>query len=193
MTREDGTIQIRSFRNCFRLERRIHKIDRWRIPVPFGIPLRGLGYALAVAFAVLVLGRLPVTGLVLGALPSLVRFVVLPIAAAYVLARWELDGRPAHAVLRSWALMRIRPTRIVGWRRAEPLGPVTLGQVAIAPDERGAVLRTGVIEGPARVVVRYPFKPSPRGRTLRIVPEPGGPRWRGTEIALRAGQRLLVR
>ena len=31
---------IRSYRVCFSLERRIYKIDRWRLPVPWGVPLR---------------------------------------------------------------------------------------------------------------------------------------------------------
>ena len=33
MSAQPGPIQIRSFRVCFQLERRLHKIDRWRIPV----------------------------------------------------------------------------------------------------------------------------------------------------------------
>ena len=62
-------LQIRSFRVCFKLERRIHKIDRWRLPLPFGVPLRGIGYA-AAAFVVLgMLAQLPVAGALLGALP----------------------------------------------------------------------------------------------------------------------------
>lgn len=105
MTRDDGTIQIRSYRNCFKLERRIHKIDHWRIPLPFGIPLRGLGYAVATALAMLVLGSVPLLGLALTPVTPVVRFVVVPGALAYVLTRWELDGRPAHATLRSWVLM----------------------------------------------------------------------------------------
>lgn len=191
--RDEGSIQIRSFRNCFKLERRIHKIDRWRIPLPFGIPLRGLGYAVAAALAMLVLGRVPLLGIALRALAPVVRFVVLPVALAYVLTRWELDGRPAHALVRSWALMRLRPRRLVAWRPASLPGTVELGAVAIAPDERGARLRPAVICGPARVLVRYPFRASKRGRTLAIDPEPGAPRWRGKEIRLREGQRALIR
>ncbi len=33
--------------SCFDLERRLHKIDRWRVPLPYGLPLRSLGYFVA--------------------------------------------------------------------------------------------------------------------------------------------------
>jgi hypothetical protein len=41
---DEDSLPIRSYRLYFELERRIHKIDRWRIPVPYGVPLRGLAY-----------------------------------------------------------------------------------------------------------------------------------------------------
>src|ERR1700733_7052882 len=113
---DDGHIQIRSFRNCFRVERRIHKVDRWRIPLPFGLPLRGLAYGAVAELTLLTLDRLPVAGVVVSAVPAAARYVVLPVAFAYMLTQWALDGRPAHAVLRSWVLMRLRPRRVASWR-----------------------------------------------------------------------------
>jgi hypothetical protein len=190
---DDGRIPIRSFRNCFKLERRIHKIDRWRIPVPFGIPLRGLGYALAAEVAVLVLWRLPVAGIAVGALRPELRFLVLPLGLAFVLTRWEIDGRPAHATLRSWTAMRLRPARLCAWRSAPPPGPVAFGPVTVAPDDRCARLRPAVIRGPAHVLVRYPFRAQERWRTLQLEPEPGPPRWRGKEITVGRGQRVVIR
>ncbi len=193
MTRDDGTIQIRSYRNCFKLERRIHKIDHWRIPLPFGIPLRGLGYAVATALAMLVLGSVPLLGLALTPVTPVVRFVVVPVALGYVLTRWELDGRPAHAMLRSWVLMGLRPRRLVAWRPTQTPGQVELAAVTLAPDELSARLRPAAIRGPARVLIRYPFHAHARGRTLMIDPERGAPRWRGKEIRLGEGQRALIR
>ena len=49
MRREESDIQLRSFRVCFQLERRLHRIDRFRLPFPYGLPLRGLGYVLEAA------------------------------------------------------------------------------------------------------------------------------------------------
>lgn len=190
---DDGTIPVRSFRNCFKLERRIHKIDRWQIPVPFGIPLRGAGYAIGTALAMLILGRVPGVGRAIDGMSPELRFVVLPLGLAYLLTRWEIDGRPAHAVLRSLVLMRVRPARLVAWRAVPAPGPVALGPITIAPDDRGARLRPGVVHGPAHVLIRYPFQAHQRWRKLRIEAEPGPPCWRGKEIAIGRGQRMVIR
>ena len=41
---------IRSYRRVFEVDRRIYRVDRWALPVPGGVPLRGVGYfAAAVA------------------------------------------------------------------------------------------------------------------------------------------------
>jgi hypothetical protein len=189
---DESTVQIRSFRNCFKLERRIHKIDRWRVPLPFGVPLRSIGYALGAMLTMVILGRVPVLGIAIGSMNPVLRFGVLPIASAYALTCWEIDGRPAHALLRSWTAMRLRPTRVVAWRGAPAPGPVTLASVTLAPDDRSARLRPAVIDGPARVLIRYPFRAHQRGRTLTIEPEAGPPRWRGSEVAVGRGQRLKI-
>src|SRR5215213_3634989 len=88
-------ITIRSYRVVFRLERRLHKVDRWRIPVPYGLQLRGVAYFAAVLAAVVLVGRLPAAGELLAVLPAPLRFVVGPIAVAFALTRLSPDGRAA--------------------------------------------------------------------------------------------------
>jgi hypothetical protein len=188
----DSQIQIRSFTNCFKLERRIHKIDRWRMPLPFGIPLRGIGYAVGIELAVVVLTSLPVTDLVLRRLAAPVRFGVLPIVLAFVLASWEVDGRPAHAALRSWVGWMLTPSRVTAWRPTAQCGLVHLAQVTVAHDDHGARVRPSSIAGPARVLMRYPFKARAARRTLVVTSEPGEPCWRGKEIVLKHGQRMVI-
>lgn len=56
----DDKITLRSYRLAFELERRLHRIDRFRIPVPYGVPLAGLGYAAIIAIGLLVLSGVPV-------------------------------------------------------------------------------------------------------------------------------------
>lgn len=52
---------VRSYQRIFRPERRIYQVEGHRLPVPGGVPLRWVGYALAVLVAVIVLsGRSPV-------------------------------------------------------------------------------------------------------------------------------------
>lgn len=191
---EDGRIQIRSFRVVFELERRLHKIDRWRIPVPYGVPLRGIAYALGALCALLAAQQLPLFGELLRALPPPIRLVVSPVAIAYVLTRLRLDGRPAHAALLALARSRITEGTLSGFRRSLPPGSaVTLGELAIVADERSARYRRAVISGPANVVLRYPARASARGRNLEVRQASGRPLLRGKAVEVRAGQRLLLR
>jgi hypothetical protein len=190
---KSAAIAIRSFRLCFKLDRRIHKIDRWRIPLPFGVPLRGVGYAVGLLVAVLMVRRVPLLGDLFGAMPVPLRFVVLPIGGAYLLNQWEFDGRSAHATAFAWSRMQLSPRRIAAFRRAPRTGVVRLADVTLVSDEQSARMRPAVIEGPAEVVLRYPFSSRSRGRTLEITPEPGPPRWRGKQIRLQSDQRVVVR
>lgn len=193
MSDDDHTITIRSFRNCFKLERRIHKIDRWQIPLPFGIPVRSIGYAIGAELALLMLAALPGIGQALHATGIEVRVIVLPLLIAWAMTTWQIDGRPAHATLRSLIKMRAQPARLAAWRTAPAPGLVSLGDVTIAPDERVARWRPAVIEGPARVLFRYPFQIRRRRGALELTPESGPAQWRGKEIAIGRGGRLVIK
>ena len=75
---------IRSYRRVFEVDRRIYRIDRWTLPVPGGVPLRGLGYFVAAVLAVIVCGRLPAVGVLVDALSPPLRYGVLPLMVAVV-------------------------------------------------------------------------------------------------------------
>ena len=191
---DEGRITIRSYRVCFTLERRIHKIDRWRIPVPFGVPLRGLGYAAGAALLMLALERLPGIGLAVGALHPALRFVALPVCIAFVLCRWEIDGRPAHVGLISMARFHLGPRRLIGFRAAPRTeNVVRLRDVLVAPDESGSRLRRGTVRGPATVVLRYPFRARTGGGAMHITHQEGAAQWRGKQVSLTPGQRMVLR
>jgi hypothetical protein len=191
---DDGRLPIRSYRVCFSLERRIHRIDRWRLPIPFGVPLRGIGYGAALLLAMLLLGRLPGVGPVFSQIHPALRLVIVPGCGGYLLYRWEIDGRPAHIALASMVRLHLRPRRIMAFRPMPATGSVVhLGDVPVAPDESMARLRRGAVRGPATVLLRYPFKPRAAGSTLRIADEPGEARWRGRQVTLRDDQRMVTR
>jgi hypothetical protein len=189
----DRDLVIRSFRLCFDMERRIHRIDRWRIPVPYGVPLRGVAYGAAALAAVLLLQRLPVTGELLGVLHPALRFLILPIAVACALTRLRVDGRPAHAAALAWLRWRLEPWKLTAFRAAERPGVRLLGDLAIAADDGSAVYRRCVIRGPATVTARHPARARARARKLELRQAGGGPLWRGKRIRLAEGQRLVVR
>ena len=76
---------IRSYPRIFRPERRIYQLEGRTLPVPGGVPLRGLGYAIAALVAVLALGS-----------DSATIAVLLALAAA--LAGLAVSGRAGAAL-----------------------------------------------------------------------------------------------
>jgi hypothetical protein len=155
---------------------------------------RLLVYGLVAEVVMVLLAFIPLPLATSTALATGLRFVVVPASLACVLARWMIEGRPAHAVVRSWVAFRLRPARLVAWRPAPlPMAPVGLGPIRIVSDERGARLRPAVISGPARLVVRCPTVERHRRRTIYLSPQPGPCSWRGKEIHLVSGQRVVIR
>jgi hypothetical protein len=77
---------IRSYQRIFRPDRRIYSIEGHPLPVPGGIPLRWLGYAVATLLAVIVLAS-----------QSLVIAIVVGLALALV--GLSLGGKPAAVTL----------------------------------------------------------------------------------------------
>src|SRR3954447_17858064 len=100
---DSGKVVIRSFRLVFdRGYRRLFKIDRYRLPFAYGLPILGILYAALVPVALLLVARLPVAGPALAALPPPIHWVALPIGLAMVMLQWRPDGLKPHAALRAW-------------------------------------------------------------------------------------------
>jgi hypothetical protein len=180
---------IRSYRLVFRRRWRIFRLQGWRIPLPGGIELRLIGYWLAALALVLLLGRLPLLGAVSGLLPRSLRLVALPLAAAWGLSRWELDGRPPHRVLLGLARWRLRARSLAGLRPCPPPGAflAPLDIVYLGPDLGASRHPRGRIEGPARLLLRYPLAAERRGRKWLLRPLGRGPLHRGKTIEIPSG------
>src|SRR3954447_26503353 len=76
LTSMDERLVIRSYRRVFEVDRRIYRVDRWALPVPGGVPLRGLGYFIATLLLVVVGGRLPGLATLLELLSAPLRYIV---------------------------------------------------------------------------------------------------------------------
>ncbi len=189
----DDELRIPSFRVCFDFERRIHHVDRWRIPVPYGLPLRGIAYAAAALAIVLVLQGLPLFGPILAIVHPALRLVVLPVGVAVALLRLRIDGRPIHVAAIAWGRWRSAPARVAAFRAAEPLGPIVLGDAVVAGDERGVRYRPAEIVGPATLTLRYPATAELSGSRLRLRENGKDPLWRGKSIRVERGRRLRLR
>lgn len=193
----EHSMTIRSYRVCFRLERRIYKLDRWRLPLPWGVPLRGLGYAAAALVAVLVVSGVPLIGSLLGELHPAIRLLGIPALVAYGLCAVEPDGRAAHVALLAWARWRTGPRTVAGIRRCPAPGSVVrVGDVTIAPDEQTHRYRPARIAGPCRVLLRYPGRAEqPRHAPKRLVVTQTAtiPSTRGSTLTVPEGRELWLR
>jgi hypothetical protein len=188
----DNTLTLRSYRLAFEVERRLHRIDRFRIPVPYGIPLVALGYWAVVMVAFLLAGTLPVTGSLLAALPWPIRLILLPGLVTRALCHQRADGRPAHEAIAAYVAFLLAPKHLVGLARVARDG-AALGQVAVAPDEHAELCPRGVVSGPCVVVLRRPGRLEVRGRGATLTPLDGGDGLvRPQEVELPAGARMEV-
>jgi hypothetical protein len=173
---------VRSYRLVFRRRWRIFRIQGWRIPLPGGLELRLLAYWLVSLAWISLLGRLPLFGAIVSTAPASLRLLALPIAAAWLLSRWEIDGRPPHRALAGLLVWRLRPRTVAGLRRVAPEGTklAPLGELALAPDLAAPSYPRGSIRGPARLLLRYPVTVA-----LEQVPRHGGKEARQRAAAAR--------
>jgi hypothetical protein len=193
---------VRSYRLVFRRRWRIFRIQGWRIPLPGGLELRLLGYWLACLTAAFLAARLPLLGILISSAPDSIRLLALPLAAAWGLSRWEVDGRPPHRALLGLLAWRLRPRHLAALRRCPAPGTelVPLGELSLAPDLASAEYPRGRVRGPARLLLRYPVAveaTSPRlpgrrpARTWRIRPLERPPLQSGKTIEIPAGATVL--
>jgi hypothetical protein len=159
MSEKQPKVPVSSFGGVVdRVERRIYKVDRWRLPTPHGVSVRVLLYAVACLAAVGVMSALPVIGLVLAPIPDSVRWVALPLLGAWALSAWQIDGRAPHHALVSALRFLSRPRELAGLRPCPRDGTemAPVHELCIAPSGDEARYRAGVVRGPANVLLRYP-------------------------------------
>jgi TcpE family len=184
---------IRSYRRVFEVDRRIYRVDRWALPVPGGVPLRGLGYFAATIALVVVLGPVPAIGDLLGLLSAPLRYVVLPLTVAVLATQAAPDGRSAHRFAGDWLRLRLRTRRRSALRRVPLEGEAVPWHDVLATrwDVSGAQLHRARVRGPARVDFRVPveFDDRPRNRLLaRSRADSTGPQ----TVVIGGGQQLEV-
>jgi hypothetical protein len=183
---ESRGIQLRGYRRVFRIERRLFRFDRWRIPYPHGVPLRGIGYFLVLVFGMFAVSRLPLLGPLIGLWSPAVSFLGLPLAGAFLLMQGRIDGRPPHHVLASLVRWSLGSRSLAGLCSCPQEGEVVvpLEEVAVAYDARESFLVRGRIKGPATVTFRYPAE-------VRVE---GAPPWlRDPQQRLARARRYRVR
>ena len=180
---------IRSYRRVFEVDRRIYRVDRWALPVPGGVPLRG--------------GRLLRRGAAgwcscSGALPGLGELVGRAVAAAAVRGgaaggRGAGDaggaGRPHGAPLRARTGCGCGcgrgGARRAAWCRSRASRCAGTASWRCAGTRDAAQLHPRRVRGPARVTFRVPVGCSTAAG--RLVARADGRARRGQAVVLCAG------
>jgi hypothetical protein len=127
-------------------------------------------------------------------MPASLRLVALPVASAWLLCRWEIDGRPPHRALAGLIAWRARPRHLGALRAVPPLGTelIPLDRLSLAPDLTASRYPRGRLSGPARLLLRYPVRAtarrrSSRARSWRLQPTGARPLHRGRTLEIPAG------
>lgn len=206
---ESRNVQVYGYRRVFRIERRLFRFERWRIPYPHGVPLRGIGYFLLLEVVVVLLSRLPVAGTFIGLATPGVAYFALPLIGAFLLLQVRIDGRPPHHVLASIVRWIVGPRWLSGLTPCPPAGEqvVPVDDIAVAYDGREAFAVAGRIRGPATITFRYPAtvriegappwvrdsrKRTQRARRFRIRRRGSVPMLRGKVLRIPRGKEVVV-
>ena len=197
--------EIRSYRTVFTLERRIYRIDRLRLN-PGGIPLRSVAYLVVALLGLFAASHLVLSAWLVGSLPWVVRYLLIPLLVCTVTSLARVDGRPLDAVagaltgllLTSRRRCALRPVRRMPGRWRPP-------ELLMLPDGSEPQLRALRFRGPGAVqclvaherVIRRGSRARTRapGRPAVVLrPLPGGlAPARPPVLALPAGRTLEVR
>jgi hypothetical protein len=202
------SVEIRSYRPVFDLERRIYRIDRLRLN-PSGVPVRGVLYFLGALTLVEALGRMPLLGAAVDAVPWYLLDLALPACGAVLLTLIGIEGRPSH--LAAYALARYRfdrrtPPGLHARRRGSPPRNVNApgarwwpDDLVVLPDGSDSRLRRLRYTGPGAVLVTIAHKrvhPTlPAGIRAALVVREDSPRRalaEGEVIALQRKSRMRV-
>jgi len=108
-----GSLEVRSYRTVFDLERRVYRIDRLRLN-PAGVPVRGVVYFLVLLTLTAGLARLPGVGSLISAVPWYVRDLGAPAGCAALLVLVRVEGRTSHLAAQALLTHVLAPRHLCG-------------------------------------------------------------------------------
>ncbi len=188
---------MRSFREVFQIERRLFKVDRWRIPLRSGLEVRAIVYAIACYAGLLIARGIPPVAALHDLLPAPIGWLILPVGGALALARFRPDGRIPHHAALSVARWALSPRALAGLRPERGIGRPTLAisDVVMCADWRdGDRPLHGDVVGPATITARRHARlTATRGDAVLEVSLDGPALGRGHVLDLVAGERIEVR
>lgn len=190
-TSAKASMEIQSFHLVFALQRRLHRIDRWRLPFPGGIPIAAIAYSTAALAAVIAVRQTPAIGQLIAAMPAPLAYVLIPAATATAMTRIRVDGRPAHRHLTAQTLTPLTNRSRAANRRTSG-DHTSAATTLIAASPAAPTYRAAAITGPATITLTRPAHAQPAGRTLHITEAAGPPLARPRTLTLKPGQQLKI-
>lgn len=154
-TKKRKRVTVNSPGMVFRIRRRLYRFEQWKLPLPYGVELRTVGYIAGVYVTLLLLRQLPGLGPLTGALPAQLYWGTLPVALVLAMLKLQYEGRSPHALIAGAVHAALRPRRTSGLRpiarEQRVLRPI--GELVIKPDLHSPTFTAGVIKGPAKLLV----------------------------------------
>ncbi len=161
-------MEVRSYRRVFDLERRIYRIDQLRLN-PGGVPVRGVVYFLVTLTACALVGRVPLAGALLAALPWFLPYLAAPAAVAAVLAAIRIEGRPSHTAALALLRYTCSGRRMVGVRRCTAEDRAWHPQeLLLLPDGSDRRMRGMLYTGPGALLLAVEHDRELRSKARRL-------------------------
>jgi hypothetical protein len=170
MMSEPAGRQIRSYHRAFHFELMLYTLGNLRPWRP--VPARGVFYTAVCELVMIALAHALVIGGVISGLGPVALYGVIPLAAGWLLTVARVEGRRFHIAARVWARhLRSGRTMTGGYRAIKrPGSRWRPRRVLVVNDGRDGAPPDGVrLEGPGRVLLRYPCSARVDGARLTVI------------------------
>jgi hypothetical protein len=162
--------RIRSYHRAFHFELMLYTLGNLRPWRP--VPARGVFYTAVGELVMIALAHAVVIGTVISGLGPVVVYGVIPLALGWLLTVARVEGRRFHIAARVWARhVRSGRTLIGGYRAIKRPGKRWQPRrTLVINDGRDGAPPEGLrLEGPGRVLLRYPCSARADGARLTVV------------------------
>jgi hypothetical protein len=170
MMSEPSGRQIRSYHRAFHFELMLYTLGNLRPWRP--IPARGVFYTAVCVLVMVALAHAPAIGGVTSGLGPVAVYGVIPLGLGWLLTVARVEGRRFHIAARVWA-RHIRTGRTLsgGYRAMKrPGSRWRPRRLLVINDGTDGAPPTGLrLEGPGRVLLRYPCSARRDGARLTVV------------------------
>jgi hypothetical protein len=170
MMSEPAGRQIRSYHRAFHFELMLYTLGNLRPWRP--VPARGVFYTAVCELVMIAIAHAVVIGGVISGFGPVVVYGVIPLAVGWLLTVARVEGRRFHIAAQVWARHpRSGRTLIGGYRSIKrPGSRWQPRRVLVINDGRDGAPPDGLrMEGPGRVLLRYPCSARLDGARLTIV------------------------